>query len=62
MTLFLIQFNCCITIVPSFKRERSYIYSADWIKKKTTTINPKNTDDKCFQYAVFVALNYEEIK
>ena len=62
MTLFLIQFNCCITNVTSFKRERSYIYSADWIKKKIATIDPKNTDDKCFQYAVFVGLNYEEIK
>ena len=26
------------------------------------TINSKNEDDKCFQYAVTVALNYEEIK
>ena len=39
----------------------SYIDSPDWIKKKKATINPKNTDDKCFQYAVTVALNYEEI-
>ena len=40
----------------------SYNDSPDWIKKKKTTINPKNTDDKCFQYAVTVALNYEEIE
>ena len=39
----------------------SYIDSADWIKKKKATINLKNTDDKCFQYAVTVALNYGEI-
>ena len=26
------------------------------------TINPKNNDDKCFQYALTVALNYEQIK
>ena len=32
------------------------------MKKKKTTINPKNADDKCFQYAVTVALYYEEIK
>ena len=32
------------------------------LKKKKATINPKNTDDKCFQYVVTVALNYEEIK
>ena len=29
-------------------------------KKEKATINPKNEDDKCFQYAAF-ALNYEEI-
>ena len=32
------------------------IDSPDWIKKKKPTINPKNTDDKCFQYAATVAL------
>ena len=31
-------------------------------KIKNETINPKNTDDKCFQYVVTVALNYQEIK
>ena len=40
----------------------SYIDSPDWIKKKKATTNPKNTDDKCFQYTVTVALNYEEIE
>ena len=39
-----------------------YIYSPDWIKKKKATTNPKNTDNKCFQYTVTVALNYEEIE
>ena len=43
-------------------RGSSYIDSADWIKKKKATINPKNTDDKCFLYAVTIALNYEEIE
>ena len=28
-------------------------------KKKKATINPKNKDDKCFQY---VELNYEKIE
>ena len=46
----------------NFKRGGSYIDSPDWIKKKKATINSKNTYDKCFQYAVTVALNYEEIK
>ena len=41
----------------------SYIDSSDWIKNKKATINPINKkDNKCFQYAVAVALNYEEIK
>ena len=29
---------------------------------KKPTINPKNDDDKCFQYAVTVLLNYEKSK
>ena len=31
-------------------------------KKQKTIINPKNNDDKCFQYAITVALNYKNIK
>ena len=31
-------------------------------QQKTTTINLKNSDDKCFQYAITVALNHEQIK
>ena len=45
-----------------FKRWGSYINSPDWIKKKKAAINPTNTDDKCFQYAETVALNYGEIE
>ena len=44
----------------NFKRGGSYIDSPDWIKNKKATINPKNEDDKCFQCAATVALNYEE--
>ena len=40
----------------------SYIDSPDWIKKKKETINPKNTNDKCFQYTATVELNHEEIE
>ena len=41
----------------------SYIDSPDWIKTKKTAINPIiKKDSKCFQYAVTVVLNYEEIK
>ena len=40
----------------------SCIDSPKWLKNKKATINPKNKDDKCFQYALTVALNYEQIK
>ena len=46
----------------NFKRGGSYIDSPEWIKKKKATTNPKNTDDKCFQYAETVTLYYEENK
>ena len=37
------------------------ILQTDKSNKKNATINTKNEDDKCFQYAVTVALNYAEI-
>ena len=43
----------------SLERGGSYIDSPEWLKNKKATINPKNNDDKCFQYALTVALNYE---
>ena len=46
----------------NFKRGGSYIDYLDWIKMKKVTINLKNKDDKCFQYAATVTLNYREIK
>ena len=37
--------------------------SPEWIKNKKAAINPINQkDNKCFEYAETVALNYEEIK
>ena len=45
----------------SLNRGGSYIESAKWIKDKKSTINPKNNDYKCFQYAVTVALNNDKI-
>ena len=44
------------------KRSGSYIETTDWIKKKKATIKVKNYDNKCFQYAVTVALNYDKMK
>ena len=45
----------------SINRGGSYINSPKWLKDKKTTINPKNNDDKCFQYAVTLALNVDNI-
>ena len=46
----------------SFNRGGSNIDSPKWLKNGKTTINPKNNDDKCFQYAITVSLNHEQIK
>ena len=40
----------------------NHIDSPEWFKNKKATINPKNNDDKCFQYAVIEALDYQSIK
>ena len=32
------------------------------LPNKKATINQKNNDDKCFQYTLTVALNYQSIK
>ena len=45
----------------SLNRRRSYIDSPEWLKNKKSTINPKNNDNKYFQYAVIVALNHKNI-
>ena len=44
----------------SINRGGSYIDSPQWLKNKST-INPKNNDDKCFQYAVTLSLNLNSI-
>ena len=44
----------------NLNRGGSYIDSPKWLKK--TTINPKNNLGKCLQYALTVALNYQNIK
>ena len=45
----------------SLNRVGSYIDSPKWLKDKKSTINPKNNDHKCFQYAVTLALNIDNI-
>ena len=46
----------------SLNRDVSYIDSPEWQENKKATINQKNNDDKCFQFALTVALNYQNIK
>ena len=46
----------------SLNRGGSYIDSPKWLKDKKSTINPINSDDKCFQYAVTLALNLDKIR
>ena len=43
--------------------EITYIDSAEWLKNKKATINAVNKKvDKCFQYAVTVSINHQNIK
>ena len=46
----------------SINRGGSYIDSPKWLKDKKSIINPKNNDNKCFQFAVTLALNLDKIK
>ena len=46
----------------SLNRGGSYRDFPKWLKNKKATISPKKNDNKCFQYAITVALNHEQIK
>ena len=46
----------------SLSRSVSYMDSPKWQKNKKATINSKNNDHKCFQYAFTFALNYQIVK
>ena len=46
----------------NLKRGKSYIKSPEWILNKRATINPKNKDNKCFQYSITAALNHQNIE
>ena len=39
-----------------------HIDSPEWLENQKAIINPKNNDDKCFQYALTAALNHQNIK
>ena len=45
----------------SIYRGEPYIDSPKWLKDKKSTVNPKNNDHKCFQYAATLALNFDNI-
>ena len=45
----------------NFKRGGSYIASSDWIKKDKATKNPKNEDDKCFQFAERIQQEFQRL-
>ena len=44
----LMYYKCHIV---NFKRGGSHIDPPNWLRNKTATINPKNEDDKYFQYS-----------
>ena len=46
----------------NLKRSGSYIDPPEQLKNKKATINPKNNDDNCFQYALIIVLNHKQIK
>ena len=45
----------------SISKGGSYVESLKWLKDKKCTVNQKNNDNKCFQYATTLALNFNKI-
>ena len=45
----------------NFKHGCLHIDSPDWIKKGKATMNPKNEDDKCFQYAERIQKEFQTL-
>ena len=46
----------------SLERGRSYIKPPKWLEIEKATINSKNDDNNCFQYAITVTLNHQNIE
>ena len=46
----------------SLRKRRSYIESSEWLKNELATINQKKKKDNCFQFAITVTLNHENIR
>ena len=47
--------------VTSLKRGNPYIKSPEWVASKKAIINPKNKDDRCFEYSIVIALQHQQI-
>ena len=45
----------------SISKGGSYIESPKWLKDKKSTVNQKNNDYKCCQYATTLALNFDKV-
>ena len=45
----------------SISKRGSYIKFPKWLKNKKSTVNQKNNDYKCFQYATILALNFDKV-
>ena len=43
----------------SLMRGNSYIKSPEWVASKKAIINPKNVDNRCFEYSIVVALQHQ---
>ena len=46
----------------SVKRGNSYIKSPEWVLNKRATINPKNEDNRCFEYSIVIALHHQQMR
>ena len=46
----------------SLERGKPYTKSPEWVINKRATINPKNKDNKCFQYSITVPLSHQNIE
>ena len=57
MILYLKVLTSCLIVFI----QKSYIKAPEWVINKRATINPKNKDNKCFQYSITVALNHQNI-
>ena len=58
-----VQLTMSINFIFRSSYYQIFIYRfSKWLKNKKATINPKNNDNNCFQYALTVALNHKQIK